>query len=300
VLFLPSAGEHRVVVRSTQPGLYVRALQGIPGLRPTDDATTEGPVAFTIVEGHVPDPLPSGGLLLVNPEGGLFGAGGELRDVRAQAVQPDHELLAGIDLQALMVYRARLIEPPPWLEVLVDSGHGPLLLAGEQAGRRVVVLAFDPQESNLPKLAAFPLLMANVADWLYPLAGVQWVRPGEAVRVAPGASVIGPDGQVSIAPDGMFEHTEQAGVYRVMTPGESLSFAVNMADPAESLAAPRPHPELERRAAPTGAGDEYAQSHPYSHSRPQPGQELWLPLAALALVLLSGEWLLYCWKRGQA
>jgi hypothetical protein len=29
-------------------------------------------------------------------------------------------------------------------------------------------------------------------------------------------------------------------------------------------------------------------------------QVFWLPLAALALALFGGEWLIYCWKRGSA
>jgi hypothetical protein len=30
------------------------------------------------------------------------------------------------------------------------------------------MFAFDPAKSNLPHLAAYPLLMANVVDWLVP------------------------------------------------------------------------------------------------------------------------------------
>ena len=44
----------------------------------------------------------------------------------------------------------------------------PLILHGRFGDRRVVVFAFDPEKSNLPHLAAFPLLMANSVDWLTP------------------------------------------------------------------------------------------------------------------------------------
>src|SRR5207253_7573082 len=91
---------------------------------------------------------------------------------------------AGLDLQERQVRKARKIEAPPWLQTVVDSDQGPLLLAGEApatdrlAGQRIAVLAFDPRDSNLPSLAAFPLLISNLVDWLYPPASKQALRPG--------------------------------------------------------------------------------------------------------------------------
>jgi len=45
------------------------------------------------------------------------------------------------------------------------------------------------------------------------------------------------------------------------------------------------HPELDRPLAAAPAGQTIAQA-------------FWLPLAALALALFGGEWLIFCWKRG--
>ena len=61
-------------------------------------------------------------------------------------------------------------------------------------GRRVAVLAFDPQDSNLPKLAAFPLLMANLVYWLDPVDSAAALRPGDTVYLAPGSRVTPPGG----------------------------------------------------------------------------------------------------------
>jgi hypothetical protein len=288
VIFLPSEGQNKVVVSASDPDLYGRAIEGIPGMAPVGElAEGDGLAAFTIIEGEVPDQLPAGSLLLVNPSGDLLTVKGELTGLRPVSLDPNHPLLAGIDLRALIVEKAQSIETPDWLDPLVESGSGPLVLAGEREGRRIAVLAFDPRDSNLPKLAAFPLLMANLADWLYPLAAAQAILPGEPVSFAPGSTVTTPGGRtIEVGPSGVFAATDEAGIYRVSRGGESeLAFSVNMADEAESLAAPRPHPELERES-------------PQRVERLMQ-QSLWSPLALLALLLVGGEWLYYCWKRGQ-
>ena len=155
------------------------------------------------------------------------------------------------------------------------------------------MLTFDPRESNLPKLAAFPLLMANLADWLYPQSGVGALRPGEAAIVPPGATVTTPSGRAVQATEaGVFAETHEVGIYTVAVANRqpnaqdaARSFAVNMADINESNVTLRDHPELERAAV--EVSDRLAT------------QDYWSPLAALALVLAGGEWLLYCLKRGR-
>jgi Ca-activated chloride channel homolog len=68
-------------------------------------------------------------------------------------------------------------------ETIVDSDGGPLLAIREAGGRRQAVLTFDLSQSDLPLRPAFPVLMANLLEWLLP-------RPGEAPRaVAPGVAI---------------------------------------------------------------------------------------------------------------
>jgi hypothetical protein len=287
VLFLPSEGKHKVAIRSGEPGLYLRALAGIAGLEPitgTESNITEA--VFTIVEGAVPDPLPPGSLLLVNPTGTFITTTGELENATVAGVS-EHPLLAGVDLRSLLVQKGTRVQSS-WLAPVVQSDTGPLLLAGERDGRRVAVLTFDPRESNLPKLAAFPLLMANMVDWLYPLAGAEALRPGEPAYLSPGSVVAGPDGRtVTVGATGVYADTDAQGIYTVSAPGKPGStFAVNMTDRQESGDGLRPHPELERPAE--------------ARVVLMDKQEYWSPLAALALVLVGAEWLFYCWKRGSA
>jgi hypothetical protein len=288
VLLLAAAGQHPVHVQSAAPDLYLRALAGLPGLAPSTDAPAEAAAELTIIEGRLPDPLPGGSLLLVNPAGALLPATGQLANVRPTATGLDSPLLAGVDLQALQVRKAQQIAAVPWLDPVMVAEGGPLLLAGTRDGRRIAVLTFDPRDSNLPSLAAFPLLLANLVEWLDPLAGVQALHPGDPVPLAPAATVTAPDGTAArVGERGVYAGTEAAGLYQV-TGGAApaRTFAVNMTDAGESALAPRPHPELQRDA-PLAAPDSQTQ------------QEFWPLLAALAAGLLGAEWILYCWKRGR-
>lgn len=301
-LFLPAGGQNSVLVKSDHADLYMRALSGYHGLQPVTGTVKSGSdTAFTVWEGDLPAALPPGGLLLVNPSGSLLPSTGDMENVGAPDVEQSHPLMADLDLRALSVQKAHKITVPNWLEPIAQGPGGPLILAGERDGRRIAVLTFDPADSNLPKLAAFPLLMANLADWLYPQAGVGALHPGDAALVPPGSTVTTPSGRkFPVSEAGVFADTGEVGIYSVaatsgggqgsvdkQNPAQDATraFAVNMADAHESTAAPQSHPELERAAVP---GPEKVTV-----------QDFWWPVSLLALVLAGGEWLLYCLKRGR-
>jgi hypothetical protein len=288
LLFLPVAAQHQVQIRSAQPELYQRVLGGLPGLAAIT-ATLPMTPDLTIIDGPLPASLPRGSLLLVNPQGDWLPVRGTLTNLRPLGGDAPHPLLGKLDLRALLVTKAAQFDVPAWLDTVISSADGPLVLAGTHAGARVVVLSFDPRDSNLPALAAFPLLMVNLIDWLDPLAGGGALQPGDLLPLAPGATVQAPGGQTTRVDDaGVFVATEEVGVYTVARPGRpDLQFAVNMADPQEADLTPRLHPELDR--APDAAA-------------PAPGvpHEIWEPLALIALLLIGADWLVYCWRRGQA
>src|SRR5439155_4204873 len=68
-------------------------------------------------------------------------------------------------------------------EPVIDSDGGPLLAIRTVGGRREAALAFDLSASDLALRPAFPVLLANLLEWLLP-------GPGGAPRSAPpGAGV---------------------------------------------------------------------------------------------------------------
>lgn len=292
-LFLPS-GQYRVLIASPQAALYARALSGVPAFQAvTQPVTGSEQPAFSIIEGQLPPTLPGGSLLLVNPQGALLAATGDVENQTPSSADASSPILAGIDLRPLVVQRARQIITPSWLQPVVQAAGGPLLMAGEKDGQRIAVLTFDPTASNLPKLAAFPLLLANLADWLYPLADTQSFRPGDPIILPPGSIITTPAGeQVRVGSSGRFTNSDEQGIYSVQAQARQAAnspsdrFAVNMADAQESSLSVQSHPELNRQPA---AGQQRMST-----------QEFWLPLVVVALALSGAEWLFYCLKRGRA
>lgn len=82
-----------------------------------------------------------------------------------------HPLLADLSLASINIRDAhRVHRVPPGDRVIVGSFGTPLLLARDTETIRAVGLTFDPRRSDLPLRPEFPLLVANVVDWLAPPA----------------------------------------------------------------------------------------------------------------------------------
>jgi hypothetical protein len=97
--------------------------------------------------------------------------------------RPDHPLLRHVDWSEVQVGAARRVPLDATWETIVESTGGPLLAVREAGGRREALLTFELGRSDLPLRPAFPILMANLLDWLLP-------QPESAPRVvSPGGSV---------------------------------------------------------------------------------------------------------------
>jgi hypothetical protein len=183
--------------------------------------------------------------------------------------------------------------------VVVDGDGGPMLLAGERAGRRIVVLAFDLHQSDLPLQVAFPLLLSNIVGYLAPGSGAEAAQlaPGQPLAIPVDASITDvrvtrPDGQVVPVPvqngQAIYADTDALGPYAVeQRQGDRLvgrrRYAVNLFAPDESKIATQPELKV-----PQVSGLQQAVT------RDRVGrQEFWRWLAALALVVLVIEWLVY-------
>ncbi len=166
---------------------------------------------------------------------------------------------------------------------------------GESQGQRSAALTFDPRHSDLPLQVAYPILMANLVDWLLPgrIGDISdQIQAGDAVTFTSppeitALKVTRPDGsstQLEIQEGrAIFGNTTQLGVYTVSWgEDQSLIFAVNLFSPQESNIQPvESLPVLE--SASNG------EANPAQQAR----REWWRPLAALALLVLIIEWLVY-------
>lgn len=271
----------------------VRAFRAPPGAAPA----LAGRYPLVIYDGVWPDPWPRGSALVIGPPGDAYRPG-------ALRPAPGHPLLRHVDLSDVEVARARRLPLGPGWEAVVDGDGGPLLAvwaggaaAGAQpggpapqpaAGQRAAVLAFALGDSTLPLRPAFPVLMANLMEWLLPAPAAvpEGLRAGVAAPLpvpplAEAAWVEGPGGwRQDLAPPwppAPFR-PPAPGLYRlVWRTGDQVQaapLAVAGADPAEPLApSPVRLPVAEDASrSPAGAA------------------ALWPWLAAAALALALAEW----------
>ena len=151
-----------------------------PGLVTQGDAASYALVVLDRQSRAATPPPPSGSILYVGGSDGATFQPGLIAPVA------EHPLLRNVDWSDVRVARATRLsadDQTGW-QTVVDSDGGPLLLVrsvrdGTQV-RREALLTFELAESNLPLRSAFPVLMANLLDWLAP-------RPqGSPHDVAPG------------------------------------------------------------------------------------------------------------------
>lgn len=298
-------------VRIVGPGnrFLTTALGLLPGVQvttvPTTTTTfdeTAAQVPITILDRTVPATLPPGNLLFIAPPRSteFFSVTGVLEFPAVQPVVGDEPLLRNVSLSDVSVLEAVRIVPGTWARVIVDSDGAPLLVAGERDGRRVVVVAFDLLKSDLPLQVAYPLLMANIINFLAPGTGVESgvVAPGEPItlQLDPAITQVRltmPDGTVVTPPINnnllTFADTDALGVYalELLRDTEVVAeqrFAVNLFNPNESQIVPQQQIPVQQ-----AGGIQNAIAPATQSAR----QEFWRWLAAIALVVLLAEWLVY-------
>lgn len=276
----------------------------VAGSDEPDDSDPSLTAGFSVFDGvPLPESLPSGNILIVNPQAadtsmlpiaiaqtGVF--------TQTQAIrQADSPLLTDVDWRNVHIARAQQVNAPG-LEPLIEAEGGPLLLAGEVDGRRIVIIPFDLQQSDLPLQIAFPILMANITAWLSPeraMVSGGVLEPNTAIQLLPderafSIAVTSPDGDVweqEVSNDLSsirFDATDRTGVYTVSARdenGESIReshFVVNFIDAEESRIQPQ-------RSIFIG------QAEASSRELQNAGQrELWPLMLWAGLLLLMLEW----------
>lgn len=283
-------------------------LSLLPGIKvtnvPSSTSTftqTVAEVPVTILDSTIPAALPPGNLLFIAPPRSteFFSVTGEVEFPVLRPVSGDEPLLRNVSLSEVSVYKASRLTPGTWARVLVDSDGAPMLFVGEQQGRRIAVLAFDLHQSDLPLQVAFPLLLSNMMGYLSPGSGAEAAQltPGQplALQVDESISRIRltlPDGSQQDLPvqngQAVYADTDILGVYGVEEfKGDQLvlqrNYTVNLFAPNESKLAPQAQLAVQQQSglqsATTGSRDGK--------------QEFWRWLAAIALIVLVVEWLVY-------
>lgn len=252
----------------------------------------------------IPSTLPDGNVLIFDPqpaeESSQANPSIEVSDIFTNTQMTsmvDDPRLADVLWRDVNIAQARQVHAPG-LTTLIDSEGGPLLLAGEIDGRRVAVFPFDLGASDLPLRIAFPVIMANITEWLHsgssgatsgnfePGAVVSLPRHPRAaalqVTLPDGGgwtdSIAGGDGSI------LFDQTDQTGLYSFLSfddSGElvqSGQFTVNFFDHRESRIMPNETITL-------GTNEVLSDDEQTRGSR-----ELWAIVLGVGLLLIALEW----------
>ncbi|HEY1011136.1 MAG TPA: VWA domain-containing protein [Herpetosiphonaceae bacterium] len=282
---LPLTQARTVRVRLIGPpgSALERVLAVLPGLQVTAAQTVDPaapPADVTILNGVLPDALPPGALLLVNPpDDPRLPANPINANARAAAAASD-PAFAGVDLSSVQLRRVIEIRPGTAFSgtlapaISAAGSNLGLVLRGSWQGRQTVIWAFDLEQSNLPVKLAFPLLTAASLQALASGNLPPTLPPGSP---APAVGLLAPGG-AALAADARLD---QPGFYRVAGNDEAGGVAVNLGDTDEANLAPRPAPNLD--AAPGAV----TIAQPEETRR-----QLWPPLVALALLAVAAEWYL--------
>jgi hypothetical protein len=157
-----------------------------------------------------------------------------------------------------------------------------LILAREKEGRRILIIGFNPHDSNFPLESAFPLLMAGSVEWMTHSVDeiADSLSTGEIDLPGPATKIISPSGkEVPFARNGAAIHllASETGMYRVVGPNSEASIAVNPpALPAQRVQLTAAETaEVEREPLPPATWD------------------MWRWLLLLAIMALWLEWVLY-------
>jgi Ca-activated chloride channel family protein len=291
-----SATRRKVALVGTPSASVAAALRALSYVDLTVVAPDEFPRGasdLVVFERYLPDALPTGPIVVVQPPPGsrLVDAAGETNDLEATANDLTDSLLAGVDVGALRFSGAGLVRAPVWAETVLASGNIPLLLQGQIDGRRVVVLGFDPDQAQLQQTAALPALIANTVSWVTaPLDGVRYT-PGEPVTLAVPAGASHVDVQ---RPDGSVGRAELRGTTAIWRDTDALGAYVaraQIADATQTLLRfdIRLPENRSINIAPVGHAELEAPGEARSPVAGAP-RELWPWLVLAAATVCAAEW----------
>ena len=242
----------------------------------------------------VPEELPAANMILMSPlpQNPLAPFDPTVPVTEALLAHEDG-LMEAVDLGFLQGKPKYALPVPEWATVDVFVGDGAGILHGGWEGKRVVVVGFDPEATGMESAPAFPIFIRNAVEWASPLTAVQAtgaIRPGESIEIAPHPratrlELLGPTGETVAELVRPFRSTldplVEVGRYRLRQwAGDSLlheeTFGVSAAfenDPelGSLMAQPPPLP-LTLAESPTG------------------NYEAWPWIAALAILVMAGEW----------
>jgi hypothetical protein len=289
----------KVLLVSRGNRLLEKALRAVANVELAIATDLTDPAAgfdFVVLDDVTPMVWPKGNVLAIHVVNTNWVEG--VKRVEAPPIvdwKSAHPLLRYTGFDNVQVVESLTARTPTWAVSLVETPQAPIILAGELGRQRIIWIGFDVLQSNWPLRVSFPIFIANAVEWLDPAnarSGQLLVKAGDPFRLAlvepqTGAEVTLPGGATKslkldpTANELVFGDTYKAGVYRLRLGTNDTVFCVNLLDTAESNIKPRDELQLGKYTKVTATTTKRA------------NMELWRTIAALALLVLLGEWWYY-------
>lgn len=157
------------------------------------------------------------------------------KPVRVTGWNLQHPVTRWVRTRDVSVRNPAVVKTEPGDTVLAyaeTDPPSPLIVAREQGGHRIVIVGFNPQDSNFPLESAFPLMMAGSVEWMTHAVDevADSVSTGEVDIPGPAAKIIAPSGkEVPFARTVANLHllALETGTYRIVGPNGESSIAIN-------------------------------------------------------------------------
>ncbi|MDD2502455.1 MAG: BatA and WFA domain-containing protein [Clostridia bacterium] len=250
----------------------------------------------------LPDKLPEDGHIIVFSPSSHEGLGllveGELPPSGAkQKTQSQYSnLLQYVEPEDYQIAKAKKLNVPQGFSTLLQNGEGnPLLMIGEQDGRKMAVFSFSLHESNIPLKADFPILIQNLLNWMLPqdMIFAGQIFAGESLPISPlpdatSITITSPEGrkyEFDSYPAPVFYDTHEIGVYEIFQQAEDQSYAGRfvVSVPTDQVSDLR----IGRDSTP-GQAEEFIRTAASPFRR-----DIWMIAGWALLLLLLIEWWVY-------
>lgn len=265
----------------------------------------------------LPNPLPTTNLVIFDPHRHADSPVpvAKLRDLRAPRLseqKKDHVLLDGVVFKDVNMHRGTSFDTVPGDVALVSHLGEPIVVLRE-AEHGLLLIGFDPRQSDLALRSAFPLLVANAVDYfgMREAGFVAAVPIGASRELAladfgiPGDDVTllevtppdpNPDDDIQPKPlrvraqDGRFRiRALVPGVYTIeVKDGDAIGTVVEVAVNQANAAASNLASQLDEQAVPeANAAGEPPEPAPLSEG------PLWTLIMLIAVAIIAIEWATY-------
>lgn len=225
--------------------------------------------------------------------------GAEVKDPIIVDWNRTHQTTRFADFGNVAISRTKTLKVPPWAVTLLDSDHGPLIVALTKENQQIAIIGFDIFASDWPIRLSFPMFLSNAVEWLGG-GGSQITSgtrsPGDVVTIYPDrgmelVTVLDPAGrkqEFKVTTERMIAYagTERVGLYTVNCTGKKdakaeMRFAVNLLNAEESNIVPRENVKFGNASVATAGAVALS------------NQEMWRWFAIGAFVILLLEWVVY-------